>query len=160
VFFSGQSQNFHAPFANSNFAPGALVNAFFAGLFSYDGWDVLNFGAEEVDNPRFTMRFAIIVGMSCVTALYAAINISYFVVLDVATIKGSTAVAMACVGLLLPSSCFLNKLHVFLSQTFAQHSMGNLQHLMPFLINIVMIGALNGSIFTASRSLPNANAIH
>jgi solute carrier family 7 (L-type amino acid transporter), member 9/15 len=70
------------------------VNAFFAGLFSYDGWDVLNFGAEEVENPRRTMSFAIIVGMSCVTSIYLSINLSYFVVLDIETFKRSPAVAM------------------------------------------------------------------
>ena len=64
-------------------------------MYSYDGWDVLNFGAEEVENPRSTMSFAILVGMSCVTTIYATINLSYFVVLDVAAVKSSPAVAMA-----------------------------------------------------------------
>jgi amino acid transporter len=40
------------PFANSRLDTGSFVNAFFAGLFNYEGWDILNMGAEEVANPR------------------------------------------------------------------------------------------------------------
>uniref|UniRef100_A0A1I8BFM3 AA_permease domain-containing protein n=1 Tax=Meloidogyne hapla TaxID=6305 RepID=A0A1I8BFM3_MELHA len=100
----------------------SLVNAFFAGLFSYDGWDVLNFGAEEVENPKRTMPFAILSGMFCVTSIYIVINLSYLVVLDANTV-------------------------------FAQQSLGQFQHIMPFIIILVMMGALNGTIFTASRYL-------
>lgn len=45
------ASNLTNPFANSTYDAGQLTSAFFAGLFSYDGWDVLNFGAEELENP-------------------------------------------------------------------------------------------------------------
>uniref|UniRef100_A0A915P8K7 Uncharacterized protein n=1 Tax=Meloidogyne floridensis TaxID=298350 RepID=A0A915P8K7_9BILA len=95
----GQLQNFSSPFQNSKWEAMSLVNAFFAGLFSYDGWDVLNFGAEEIENPKRTMPFAILSGI---------INLSFLVVLDADTVRDSTA---------------------------------------------VMMGAMNGTIFTASRYL-------
>ncbi|CAK5084105.1 unnamed protein product [Meloidogyne enterolobii] len=127
----GQLQNFSSPFQNSKWEAMSLVNAFFAGLFSYDGWDVLNFGAEEIENPKRTMPFAILSGMFCVTSIYIVINLSFLVVLDADTVRDSTAVAMV----------------------FAQQSLGQFQHIMPFIIILVMMGAMNGTIFTASRYL-------
>jgi len=47
-----QSDNFKEPFAHSNFYPGSVALALFSGLFSYDGWDILNYGAEDVKKPR------------------------------------------------------------------------------------------------------------
>lgn len=39
-------------FANTSLNAGQLTSAFFAGLYSYDGWDVLNFGIEDLSNPK------------------------------------------------------------------------------------------------------------
>lgn len=50
--FPGETQHFENMFENSTYAPGKLVSAMFAGLFSYDGWDILNYGTEEIENPR------------------------------------------------------------------------------------------------------------
>ncbi|KAL3116179.1 hypothetical protein niasHT_002303 [Heterodera trifolii] len=131
LIFHGQTHNLRDPFANSVWEPGHLVEAFFAGLFSYDGWDILNFGAEEVANPRSTMRFAILVGILFVAFLYFAVNLSFFVVLTVPQIQSSSAVAT----------------------TFAQHSLGPFQVVVPFLICIVLLGSLNSTLFVASRYL-------
>uniref|UniRef100_A0A915NDP9 Neurotransmitter-gated ion-channel ligand-binding domain-containing protein n=1 Tax=Meloidogyne javanica TaxID=6303 RepID=A0A915NDP9_MELJA len=90
-----QSDNFKEPFAHSNFYPGSVALALFSGLFSYDGWDILNYGAEDVKKPRRVMPFAIIVGMSTCAALYITMNLSYFVVLSVPEVQSSNAVAMA-----------------------------------------------------------------
>ncbi|KAF7640305.1 hypothetical protein Mgra_00000130 [Meloidogyne graminicola] len=96
LIFKGEGQNnFSFPFSNTRIEAMSIVNAFFGGLFSYDGWDVLNFGAEEIKNPKKAMPFAIFSGMACVTTIYIVINLSYLAVLDVDTIKESTAVAMA-----------------------------------------------------------------
>uniref|UniRef100_A0A183BVX2 AA_permease domain-containing protein n=1 Tax=Globodera pallida TaxID=36090 RepID=A0A183BVX2_GLOPA len=129
LIFKGSYENLRDPFANSTFAAGNLVNAFFAGFFSYDGWDVLNFGAEEIKDPKRTMPFAILVGMSCVSTIYATINLSYFIVLTVPQIENSPAV------------------------DFAQNTIGRLQVVMPFVINLALINAMNGSMFSASRYL-------
>ena len=89
-----QSDNFKAPFAGSTLYPGKIALALFAGLFSYDGWDILNYGAEDVKKPHRSMPFAIIIGMSTVALLYISMNLSYFVVLSVAEVQKSDAVAM------------------------------------------------------------------
>jgi hypothetical protein len=44
------------------------------------------------------MPFAIIIGMSTVALLYISMNLSYFVVLSVAEVQKSDAVAMASFG--------------------------------------------------------------
>uniref|UniRef100_A0A183CQH4 AA_permease domain-containing protein n=1 Tax=Globodera pallida TaxID=36090 RepID=A0A183CQH4_GLOPA len=125
-----QSDNFREPFANTSTYPGHWVLALFAGLFSYDGWDILNFGAEDVKKPHRSMPFAIIVGMSTVATLYLAMNLSYFVVLSVPEVQKSNAIAM----------------------TFAERTLGGfLQYAMPFLVCIVLIGSLNATLFQGSR---------
>uniref|UniRef100_A0A914HA51 Amino acid transporter n=1 Tax=Globodera rostochiensis TaxID=31243 RepID=A0A914HA51_GLORO len=125
-----QSDNFREPFANTSTYPGQWVLALFAGLFSYDGWDILNFGAEDVKKSHRSMPFAIIVGMSTVVTLYLAMNLSYFVVLSVPEVQKSNAIAM----------------------TFAERTLGGfLQYAMPFLVCIVLIGSLNATLFQGSR---------
>jgi hypothetical protein len=42
---TGDDHNLRDPFANTTLVAGDLTSAFFAALFSYDGWDILNFGA-------------------------------------------------------------------------------------------------------------------
>ncbi|KAL7071516.1 hypothetical protein ACQ4LE_009317 [Meloidogyne hapla] len=127
-----QSDNFKEPFAHSNFYPGSVALALFSGLFSYDGWDILNYGAEDVKKPRRVMPFAIIVGMSTCAALYITMNLSYFVVLSVPEVQSSNAVAM----------------------TFAEKTLGSkFKYAMPFLVCIVLIGSLNATLFGGSRYL-------
>ncbi|VDM45047.1 unnamed protein product [Toxocara canis] len=131
LIFKGWTQNMVNPFEGTHFDIGNVALALFAGLFSYDGWDILNFGAEEIERPRRTMPLAIIIGMSLVAIIYIATNISYFVVLNVDQIKASEAVA----------------------STFAAATLGNFQYAIPFLICVLLVGSLNSSLFAASRYL-------
>ena len=50
--YSDKAENFAEPFADSHYDPGSISIAVFAGLFAYDGIDVLNYGIEEIKNPR------------------------------------------------------------------------------------------------------------
>ncbi|VDK44185.1 unnamed protein product [Anisakis simplex] len=134
LIFKGWTANLEAPFQGTEFDAGNVALAFFGGLFAYDGWDILNFGAEEIEKPRRTMPLAIIVGMIIVAIIYIATNISYFVVLTADQVKDSNAVA----------------------SSFAAQSMGNFQYAVPFLICILLIGSLNSSLFSASRYLQAA----
>uniref|UniRef100_A0A0K0DQV9 Aa_trans domain-containing protein n=1 Tax=Angiostrongylus cantonensis TaxID=6313 RepID=A0A0K0DQV9_ANGCA len=94
LIFQGETNNLQNPFFGSNLNIGAIVSALFTCLFSYDGWDILNFGAEEIDKPKRTMPMAIIIGMLCVALIFIAVNMSYFVVLSTSQILSSEAVAM------------------------------------------------------------------
>jgi len=67
LIVKGRTENFRAPFANSTSPfsnPHAVISALFAGLFSYDGWDILNFGAEEITHPKRNLPLSIIIGKS------------------------------------------------------------------------------------------------
>jgi amino acid transporter len=131
LIIKGRTENFEKAFSNSCLEPSQIVSAFYAGLFTYDGWDILNFGAEEIHKPRRTMPLAIVLGLSLVVSIYLLANIAYFAVLDVPTFLSSRAVA----------------------STFAQQTMPSFPYLMPLLVCVLMIGSLNSTIFAASRFL-------
>ena len=47
----GNLDNFHNSMSNSDFSPSRLSLAFYSGLFSYAGWNYLNFMTEELTEP-------------------------------------------------------------------------------------------------------------
>ncbi|PIO55206.1 hypothetical protein TELCIR_23408, partial [Teladorsagia circumcincta] len=93
LFFEGWTKNLREPMAGSVWAPGKLALAFYGGLWSYAGWDILNYGTPEIEKPTRTMPLSLISGILIVCITYVAINISYFVVLTPNEMKNSTAVA-------------------------------------------------------------------
>ncbi|KAI1706773.1 amino acid permease domain-containing protein [Ditylenchus destructor] len=131
LIVKGKTENLMNPFVNSTQNMGRIADAFFGGLFAYDGWDVLNFGVEELENPRRTMSFAIIVGMCTVAVVFCLMNLSFFVVLTTFDITSSDAVAT----------------------TFSQQTMGHFQYIIPVLISLVLVGTFNGTMFAGSRWL-------
>lgn len=48
---SGNTELLESPFANSKVQPGFIAVAFYNGLFSYSGWNYLNFVTEELKDP-------------------------------------------------------------------------------------------------------------
>jgi APA family basic amino acid/polyamine antiporter len=62
-----------------------LLSAFFAGLvptmFSYGGWQNVNFVAEEVKEPERNLPRAILIGVACVITVYVGVNVAYVHVL-------------------------------------------------------------------------------
>lgn len=48
---SGNTELMSNPFQGSQTSPGSLALAFYSGLFSYSGWNYLNFVTEELKNP-------------------------------------------------------------------------------------------------------------
>ncbi|VDD95974.1 unnamed protein product [Enterobius vermicularis] len=131
LLIKGEIQDLSHPFKGTNLKPGSIVLSLYAGLFSYDGWDILNFGTEEIEKPRRTMPLSIILGMTIVAIIYMATNVAYFVALSVDEILTSDAVATA----------------------FAAKHLGSFQYAMPFLICVLLVGSINTTVFSGSRYL-------
>jgi len=71
----------------------ALGLALVPALFSYGGWQNLNFVAGEVRNPARTLPLAIISGVSLVIGVYVLSNVVYVKALTIGEIAGSTKLA-------------------------------------------------------------------
>lgn len=48
---TGNTKYFEEPFEGSIQSPGYIALAFYSGLFSYSGWNYLNFVTEELKDP-------------------------------------------------------------------------------------------------------------
>ncbi len=83
----------------------SLLSAFFAGLvpvmFSYGGWQNLNFVAEEVKDPLRNLPRAILIGVLCVIAVYVSANIAYVHVLSAPALAATKTPAADVAGKLL-----------------------------------------------------------
>ncbi|CAK5010187.1 unnamed protein product [Meloidogyne enterolobii] len=84
--------------ANSKWNAGDLTMGICGGLYAYSGWDILNYGTDEIDRPRRNAPLALLSGILIVFLAYFCINIAYFAVLDVETMKSSNAVAASALA--------------------------------------------------------------
>lgn len=109
--------------------PSHIALAFYSGVFSFSGWNSLNFVTEELINPRKNLPRAIMISLLTVTGIYMLVNISYFAVLSVPEILDSPAVAV----------------------TLAETIMGRFGLIMPFCVAVSCAGGLNSVIFSTSR---------
>jgi basic amino acid/polyamine antiporter, APA family len=71
----------------------ALGLALMPALFSYGGWQNLNFVGGEVRNPARNMPLAIMSGVAMVVAVYILSNVVYVRALPLEAIQGSTKLA-------------------------------------------------------------------
>lgn len=55
----GETGNFEQPFLGSATMPGGIALAFYNGLFSYSGWNYLNFVTEELRDPYKWVEYQI-----------------------------------------------------------------------------------------------------
>ncbi|KAK4470074.1 hypothetical protein MN116_006538, partial [Schistosoma mekongi] len=90
----GRYDELKEPFADSNWSPGLVANAFYSGFFAYSGWNYLNCMIEEMKNPRKHLPIAIVLSCILVTATYTIANVAYVTVVPVAEILETRAVAV------------------------------------------------------------------
>lgn len=109
----------------------SLAAAFYAGLYSYAGWNALNFVTEEIKDPIRNMPRAIIISITSITLIYILVNVAYFTVLTPDEIKSSNAIAVL----------------------FGEKTMGLLSPLMPLSVALSTTSGLNALIFSSSRIL-------
>ena len=84
---------FSSSSSSSTSSASAFALAFYSGLWAYDGWNQLNFIAEEIVNPRRNLPLALAIGIPLVLLLYVLVNVAYFTVLSPAEIQASTSAA-------------------------------------------------------------------
>uniref|UniRef100_A0A182QT17 Amino acid permease/ SLC12A domain-containing protein n=1 Tax=Anopheles farauti TaxID=69004 RepID=A0A182QT17_9DIPT len=125
----GNTELLEDPFANSKVQPGFIAVAFYNGLFSYSGWNYLNFVTEELKDPYRNLPRAICISMPMVTIIYVITNIAYFAVLPPDEMLSSQAVAV----------------------TFAEKMLSFMAWTMPLFVACSTFGSLNGAIFASSR---------
>ncbi|KAL3282783.1 hypothetical protein HHI36_005950 [Cryptolaemus montrouzieri] len=126
---TGHTEHLQSPMADTKFEPGYIALAFYSGLFSYSGWNYLNYVTEELKDPYKNLPRAIIISMPLVTTVYVVTNIAYFVVLSREEILSSEAVAV----------------------TFGNKMLGMFSLCVPLFVAISTFGSLNGAIFASAR---------
>ncbi|GIY79749.1 large neutral amino acids transporter small subunit 2 [Caerostris darwini] len=125
----GNSQNFVNAFQGTTTDPGYIALSFYSGLFSYAGWNFLNFVTEELKDPFKNLPRAIYISLPLVTVIYVLANVAYFAVLTPNEILTSNAVAV----------------------TFGERILGVMSWIMPFSVALSTFGGLNGNIFASAR---------
>ncbi|XP_077449433.1 cystine/glutamate transporter [Stigmatopora argus] len=127
----GKTENFRNGFELEALTLDRLPLAFYNGLYAYGGWFYLNMVTEEVINPNRTIPLTITCSMVTVTVLYVLVNVSYYTIMTPAELLQSDAVAV----------------------TFANRALRGLSTVIPLLVALSCLGALNGGFFSAPRML-------
>ena len=74
--------------------PASIGLIAFNGLWSFDGWNQLNFVAEEIRDPMKNLPRSILLSMPVVTVVYFLMNVSYLTVLSPQDLYNSESVAV------------------------------------------------------------------
>ncbi|KAL1132837.1 hypothetical protein AAG570_010789 [Ranatra chinensis] len=123
------TKNFKDPFEGTDVSPGKIAVAIYAGIFSYSGWNYLNFMTEELKNPYVNLPRAIYISLPLVTLIYVLANVAYLAVLTPTQMVASEAIAV----------------------TFGDRVLGVFSWIMPIMVAISTLGGLSVHIMTSSR---------
>lgn len=125
----GYTENLTNAFDSPSLSIGSLGLAFYNGLWSFDGWNQLNFITEELKNPSRNLPLAIIIGIPLVSVCYVMMNLAYFSVLTPNELLRSQAVAVS----------------------YGDKVLYPVSWIVPLFVAFSTFGAANGSCFTAGR---------
>lgn len=126
---SGHMENFDKPFENTETSLGKLSVAFYSGIFSYAGWNYLNFMTEELRDPFKNLPRAIYISLPLVTSIYVLANVAYLAVLTPQEMIASNAIAV----------------------TFGDKVLTYGAWIIPIMVAISAFGGLSVHIMTSSR---------
>lgn len=129
AFSQGGSRMFDNAWEGTATDPGQIAVSFYSGIFSYAGWNYLNFMTEELHNPYKNLPRAIYISLPLVTVIYVLANVSYLAVLSPSAMLSSDAIAV----------------------TFSNQMFGLMAPVMPALIAVSALGGLSCHIMTSSR---------
>lgn len=133
---SGTTQNLAHAFAGSTDSVGEFGVAVIVALWTFDGWNSLNFITEEIINPAHNMPRAILISIPIIALCYMLANISFFAVLVPEQIVDYEA----------------NEAQPGFAVVFGSVAMGKFgQVAYSLLIALSAFGALDGGAFVGSR---------
>ncbi|XP_003426002.1 Y+L amino acid transporter 2 [Nasonia vitripennis] len=127
--FMGHAENFEKAFESTNTDPGKIAVAVYSGIFSYSGWNYLNFMTEELKDPYVNLPRAIYISLPLVTLIYVLANVAYLAVLTPDEMIASEAIAVSFGGKIL----------------------GVWSWIIPVMVAISAFGGLSVHIMTSSR---------
>ncbi|XP_050443491.1 Y+L amino acid transporter 2 isoform X2 [Adelges cooleyi] len=127
--YSNGFHRFENPWQGSITDPGRLAVSVYSGIYSYSGWNYLNFMTEELRNPYVNLPRAIYISMPLVTIIYVLANVAYLSVLSPKDMASTNAIAV----------------------TFGHLAMGSFEWVMPLMVALSAFGGLCVHIMTSSR---------
>ncbi|XP_069391855.1 b(0,+)-type amino acid transporter 1 isoform X2 [Paralichthys olivaceus] len=129
MLFQGNTQNFDRSFEGTNVGINSIGVAFYQCLWSYDGWNTLNYLTEELKQPEVNLPRAVVIAISLVTGLYLLVNVSYLTVMTPKELMSSSAVAV----------------------TWGNKVLGSWGWIMSVAAALSAFGSLNGTFFSGGR---------
>ncbi|KAL0969662.1 hypothetical protein UPYG_G00230440 [Umbra pygmaea] len=129
LFVKGENNSLTDSFKGTNVGINPIGIAFYQGLWSYDGWNNLNYVTEELKRPEVNLPRAIMIAIPMVTLLYLLVNVSYLAAMTPNELMSSSAVAV----------------------TWGNKVLGSWGWVMSIAAALSAFGSLNGTFFSGGR---------